>query len=309
MRIHTAAPTNGAGDILGTVIGTQSSTRETKQNITSYTDYAEALQAVVSAPLHTFKYKKDVAGYGEDSPLAKARLGFIADEVDGLFMWGNAIDQVSVNGLLMGSVKALDQKISLLAVQSGNKNSQLVIEPLRYVSEDSVGQAKILAGSKTVRINFDRAYEYQPIVTISARGEEALSNNFRYSVIEEDESGFTIKISSSQNDDIEFSWHAFASEGAKLSVSDGSTQNIILVKAGQSEEVVEEDVVGADGQVAGDYTTEPEIIEEVLPTDGFFVGEPDVQTEPVTEPIEEGTSEPAVETPQEESLVEESSPQ
>jgi hypothetical protein len=295
VRIHTAAPTH-ANDTAGTVIGTQSSTRETKQDITSYTNYASALQAVVSAPLHTFRYIKEVEGYGENSPLAKARLGFIADEVSGMFMWGNTIDQVSVNGLLMGSVKALDNKISQIAVQLGNKNSGLFIEPLRYASVDSVGQAKILAGSKTVRVNFSTVYQYQPIVTISARGEEVLSNNFKYTIINEDESGFTIKISSSQNEDLEFAWHAFASEGARLSVSDGSTQNIVLVKSNQSEGVAAE-----GGQVAGDFTSEPEIIEEVLPSDGFFIGEPDAQTEPVTEPIEESASEPTVESPQEES--------
>jgi hypothetical protein len=110
MRIHTAAPSN-ANDTAGTVIGTQTSTRETKQDITDYTDYNTALNTILSAPLHTFRYVKEVEGYGYDSPLAKPRIGFIADEVDPSFMWGNVIDQVSVNGLLMASIKELDLRI------------------------------------------------------------------------------------------------------------------------------------------------------------------------------------------------------
>jgi len=109
MRINTSAPTN-ALDTSGTVIGAQTSTRDTKQNIDDYSSYDEALSMIVNAPLHTFRYKNEVSGYGEDSPLAKTRIGFIADEVDDMFMVGNVIDQVSINGLLMASIKAMNLK-------------------------------------------------------------------------------------------------------------------------------------------------------------------------------------------------------
>ena len=98
----------------GTVVGAQTSIRDAKQDISDYVDYARAFDLIVNAPLHKFRYKNEVEGYGEDSPLAKYRLGFIADEVDPQFMWGNAIDQVSVNGLLMRSIKALSEKYSIL---------------------------------------------------------------------------------------------------------------------------------------------------------------------------------------------------
>ncbi len=292
LRIHTVAPTN-ANDTAGTVVGTQSSTRETKQNITSYTNYAEALQAVVSAPLHTFKYKKDVSGYGANSPLAKNRLGFIADEVDGLFMWGNAIDQVSVNGLLMGSIKALDEKISTLAVLTGNSNSEIQITPQVYVHADSVGQARIKAGSKTVRVSFAAMYQHQPIVTISPRGQSALDNSFRYSIIDEDESGFTIKMSSAQDEAVEFNWHAFASEGAKLSVSDGTMQEIELVLQASEPQTEPEP------QVAGDSTTNDN-------NEEFTEPDPESITEDPS--VEENESQQNIVTPEEEPVQEETTP-
>lgn len=114
MRINTSAPSH-ANDTAGTVIGDQTSTRETKQDITDYTDYAGALSKIIAAPLHMFRYIREVQGYGADSPLAKNRLGYIADEVDPIFMTGNSIDQVSVNGLLMASVKELNLQIQSIA--------------------------------------------------------------------------------------------------------------------------------------------------------------------------------------------------
>ena len=114
LRINTSAPTN-ALDTSGTVVGDQTSTRESKQDINDYTDYGNALSMILDAPLHTFRYKKEVEGYGTDSPLAKIRIGYIAEEVSPMFMVGNSIDQVSVNGLLIASIKELNLKISDLS--------------------------------------------------------------------------------------------------------------------------------------------------------------------------------------------------
>ena len=114
LEIGASAPTN-AGDMSGVPIGAFASTRDTKQDIIDYTDYGSALQMVLDTPLHYFRYKKEVAGYGSNNPLAKVRLGYIADEVDPLFMWHGVIDQVSVNGILLASIKALDLKVESLA--------------------------------------------------------------------------------------------------------------------------------------------------------------------------------------------------
>ena len=125
MRIHTSAPTT-VNDTAGTVIGSQTSIRDSKQDIGDYNDYSEALNMVLNAPLHTFRYKNEVKGYGENSPLAKIRIGYIADEVNPIFMVGNSIDQVSVNGLLMASVKELNLKIKKLEANNLSPDTESV---------------------------------------------------------------------------------------------------------------------------------------------------------------------------------------
>jgi hypothetical protein len=125
IRINTSAPTT-INDTAGTVVGAQTSERSTKQDINDYTDYNNALSMVINAPLHTFRYIKEVNGYGENSPLTKTRIGYIADEVDPIFMVGNVIDQVSLNGILMASIKAMDLKIvsiSDMSIENNWRNS------------------------------------------------------------------------------------------------------------------------------------------------------------------------------------------
>ena len=137
LRIHTAAPTN-ANDTAGTVVGAQSSTRETKQDIEDYTEYRDALALIVDAPLHTFRYIKEVEGYGSDSPLAKTRIGFIADEVDQAFMVGNVIDQVSVNGLLMAAIKEIDLNMQVLPVLEDRTLATKIADFLRGIAENGI---------------------------------------------------------------------------------------------------------------------------------------------------------------------------
>ncbi|MCC7356825.1 MAG: hypothetical protein IT410_04430 [Candidatus Doudnabacteria bacterium] len=274
LRINSAAPSN-ANDTAGVVVGDQTSTRESKQDFADYTTYQDALQMVLAAPLHTFRYKKDVLGYGEDSVLAKTRIGYIADEVPGEFMWGNSIDQVSVNGILMASVKALNDEITSLKVHSNNATSTATIIPEHfYVSEDNIGQAQIVSGKKSVRVSFMSFYQYQPVVV--ATPTEFVEGSYRITDI--DDSGFTIELESEQALDIFFNWHSFAGEQSKLSVSDGSSKLVELV-IHQPDEIYVEPILdepdqltdGAEentsestepgsnegGEVAGERTNEP----------------------------------------------------
>ncbi len=144
MRVSNGAPTPG-NDTGGTVIGTQTSTRDTKQDITDFSDYQSMLDLVRNAPLHYFRYKNEVAGYGSDSPLSKYRLGYIADEVDPLFMWGNSIDQVSVNGILLASVKALDLKIEPLTSLDTSNDKSLASLIRQYLADTANGIESLFA--------------------------------------------------------------------------------------------------------------------------------------------------------------------
>jgi len=147
MRINTSSPSS-ANDTAGTVVGAQTSTRETKTEIIPYTDYAGALMMITSSPLNTFRYIKEVEGYGFDSPLAKTRIGFIADEVDPAFMVGNVIDQVSVNGLLMASIKELDLRVKDLSSLDISSSTSLGSLIKQFIEDEANRFEKIF--TKTV---------------------------------------------------------------------------------------------------------------------------------------------------------------
>lgn len=111
-------------DTAGAPVGTQVSTRNSKQDITAYTDLEASLNHILSARLHRFRYTNEVRGYREK---AKLHIGFIADEVHPDFMdsFGTSIDQVSVNGMLIGSVQKLNQKIEFQNAEIIALNSDL----------------------------------------------------------------------------------------------------------------------------------------------------------------------------------------
>ncbi len=109
-------------------VGSQTSSRETKQDIVSFHDHEGALQKVLSAPLSVFRYRDAVNVYESemldwgvgDWPLPyeprppKSYVGFIAEEVDPQFLMPDGtIDQVSANGILMAAVKALQKQIDM----------------------------------------------------------------------------------------------------------------------------------------------------------------------------------------------------
>ena len=98
-------------------------------------------------------------------------------------------------------------------------------------SEDTVGQAKILGGDTQVHVTFDLPYQFQPIVTLTLRGESALSTStiFKYTIVDETTEGFTIKINQELEEDILFNWHAFGSGDGKLFVSDNTVEDIEIM--------------------------------------------------------------------------------
>jgi hypothetical protein len=115
----------------------------------------------------------------DDSAL---RIGFIAQEVESVFPELVKTDIItgikSVNYLgfapvLVNAIKEQQTEIEtiqnqLSALQGSDAisgNTPIVIKSHLYLSKDSVGQAKILAGATSVRVSFEKPYEYQPIVT------------------------------------------------------------------------------------------------------------------------------------------------
>ncbi|MCB1139906.1 MAG: tail fiber domain-containing protein, partial [Leptospiraceae bacterium] len=117
----------------GPVLGDQTSTRASKQDIRSFSDTRELLEKVLSVKLHTFYYKHERRGYGDR---AKRKLGFLAEEVDPLFMreFGQSIDQVSLNGLLIGAIQEQQKEINSL-----RKANERFASLLRHGSDPNRG--------------------------------------------------------------------------------------------------------------------------------------------------------------------------
>jgi len=173
-------------------------------------------------------------------------IGPMAQDFYAAFKVGNSptsISTIDPAGVALLGIQALDQKILALqgAINSASTatTSLLAVYNPSNFSGDSVGEAKILAGSTSVRVTFSQAYEYQPIVTITPIGGFAPAY-----VTDVDASGFTIAIDEQVYGQLKlaptdslFSWHSFASPQAQLTVSNGSTTPIELVLATTTSDV------------------------------------------------------------------------
>lgn len=126
----------------GPVLGDQSSTRDSKEDIQPFSNTRELLSRLLGVKLHTFYYKNEKAGYGNQ---AKRKLGFMADEVDPLFMreFGQTIDQVSVNGILIGAIQEQQKQIEDL-----KRENQVMLSSLRALQQGAQEQMHISADRK-----------------------------------------------------------------------------------------------------------------------------------------------------------------
>jgi len=170
------------------------------------------------------------------------RLGFIAQEVEKIFPEVVHTNQKGFKSvaysnfvpLLVKSIQEQQEMINNLqgANIGGNLDgdTQIIVKKHIVFNKDTVGRARILAGSTRVRISFEQEYKNQPIVTATPSGKDWIGTDISFAVTEEDATGFAIEISKSYAVDLEFNWHAFAGEDTKLTVSDGSTKDIVLLQ-------------------------------------------------------------------------------
>jgi hypothetical protein len=111
LRISTGGAPQEDGspsDTSGSVVGTQSSTRDAKDIVSTFTDNDAALQTILDAPLFRFTYKSGAYNRTqflgittEDSP------EFSMDE-------GRSFNPISACGYLMAAVKALAARVAAL---------------------------------------------------------------------------------------------------------------------------------------------------------------------------------------------------
>jgi hypothetical protein len=172
----------------------------------------------------------------EDAEHAKHD-GFIAQEVETLFpslVATNASGTKSLNyaGLtpfLAKAIQELSAEIKLLKVTTGQSladSQELIVKSHVTFSGDTVGLAKVKPGDKAVKIQFEKPYSQVPLVSLTRVGKA--DTIFAFTVSTTTREYFEISIGETQNEDVVFSWYAFGQSGAKLSVSDGSIENVEL---------------------------------------------------------------------------------
>lgn len=111
LRIAGSQPTETGGDTIGTVVGTQTSQRATKNIYGRYTDYAGALRTLLQTPIFEFEYKSGAYNHQrfvgittDDSPI------FGMDR-------GKSFNPVTAFGYTVAAFKAQQQEIDRLAAR------------------------------------------------------------------------------------------------------------------------------------------------------------------------------------------------
>lgn len=261
----------------GTFALTDVSDRRTKTNIQN-TDM-DAMEILTGLRVVDFNRLSD--------PNGAVITGFIAQEVQDVYP---QIVTVGENGYLgitkenlipvlvkgfqnqQDQLTALQNQVNALQGNAGGNisaNTPLVLAHQLYLSEDSIGQAKILEGETEVRVSFTRPYQYMPIATATPL--DFIDSAYR--ITDTDADGFTIELKDAQSEDVMFNWHAFAGEAAKLTVSDGSSSTISF-GATVEEEVLPEQTPEQNTE------TEP----QALPEEEQTEEEPAIQPEPEVVP-------------------------
>ncbi len=148
-------------------------------------------------------------------------------------------------------VESTETIASILSLTEAEFTGSIKVEKQVTFNQDTLGQARILAGDTEVRIIFEDEYQYQPIVGLTPTGYSALTLDFNYTVVEANTDGFTIQIDEALDEDLMFNWHVFGVDKGKIFVSDGTTEDIeIIVPSAQDVDVA---VLGCTDPTAMNY--------------------------------------------------------
>ena len=92
---------------------------------------------------------------------------------------------------------------------------------------DTVGQAEILQGHTSTTVRFSEPYEFAPVITVTPVGYEGIwklaevtTSSFKITLVN------NLSIFPSSSLPVLFNWHAFASDGGKIFVSDGTMREV-----------------------------------------------------------------------------------
>jgi len=120
------------------------------------------------------------------------------------------------------SSQSLEDQLSGLFVEF---EGDILVKGHAIFNGDTVGQGKILVGDTEVKIEFEKEYEYQPIVNIS----NSAKVDGDYWISTTTVNSFYIVLEKPQLIDLVFNWHAFGSDNGKISISDGTVEDIEII--------------------------------------------------------------------------------
>jgi hypothetical protein len=176
-----------------------------------------------------------------------------------------------------------------------------------YAGSDTAGRARIVAGDTKVHVAFETSYAQQPIVTATLRTATDIPGYWW--VENESTVGFDLWLDGTLTTDVEFNWIALGVENGKVTVSDGSIEDINVYVLSEGE-LASPSSSSSSGSGSGNVTSEEPVAEESveIPVEEP-AGEESVEEEPVEsaaepEPEPAPEEEPASEPIEEEAAAE-----
>jgi hypothetical protein len=114
LRIGAATAVTNATDTGGTVVGSQSSSLDTKHVIEAFTDYSSALNAIVDAPLYDFTYKSGAFGGQRFTGIVTDYAPVFGMDRDETHPAGKSLNEITAHGYTFAAIKALHARIEQL---------------------------------------------------------------------------------------------------------------------------------------------------------------------------------------------------
>jgi len=114
LRIGAATAVTNATDTGGTVVGSQSSSLDTKQVIEPFTDYSSALKAIIDAPLFDFTYKSGAFNGQRFTGIVTDYAPLFGMDRDEAHPAGKSLNEITAHGYTFAAIKALHKRIEEL---------------------------------------------------------------------------------------------------------------------------------------------------------------------------------------------------
>jgi len=116
-NLRIGADTTSSNDTGGTVVGTQTSSLDSKHIIEPFTDYTIALTAIVDAPLYDFTYKSGAFNGQRFTGIVTDYAPVFGMDRDEAHPAGKSLNEITAHGYTFAAIKALHARIEQLENQ------------------------------------------------------------------------------------------------------------------------------------------------------------------------------------------------